>query len=94
MHTGQNYDYELNQVFFDELQIRKPDIFLEAAGASTAETIGQVIAKIDVVLDQQKPEAVLILVIPTARLPRLPPSAENSYFPHGGRKPFFRPACS
>ena len=61
VHTGQNYDYELNQVFFDELQIRKPDIFLEAAGASTAETIGQVIAKIDVVLDQQKPEAVLIL---------------------------------
>jgi len=61
VHTGQNYDYELNQVFFEQLQIRKPDIFLEAAGASAAETIGHVIAKIDVVLDQQKPEAVLIL---------------------------------
>ena len=61
VHTGQNYDYELNQVFFEQLQIRKPDIFLEAAGASAAETIGQVIIKIDVVLDQQKPEAVLIL---------------------------------
>ena len=61
VHTGQNYDYELNQVFFEQLQIRKPDIFLEAAGASAAETIGQVITKIDVVLDQQKPEAVLIL---------------------------------
>jgi len=61
VHTGQNYDYELNEVFFEQLQIRKPDIFLEAAGASAAETIGQVIAKIDFVLDQQKPEAVLIL---------------------------------
>ena len=61
VHTGQNYDYELNQVFFEQLQIRKPDIFLEAAGASAAETIGQVITKIDVVLNQKKPEAVLIL---------------------------------
>ncbi len=61
VHTGQNYDYELNQVFFEQLQIRKPDIFLEAAGASAAETIGQVIAKIDGVLEAIKPEAVLIL---------------------------------
>jgi UDP-N-acetylglucosamine 2-epimerase len=61
VHTGQNYDYQLNQVFFEQLQIRKPDIFLEAAGASAAETIGQLIAKIDVVLDKEKPEAVLIL---------------------------------
>ena len=61
VHTGQNYDFELNEVFFEQLQIRKPDIFLEAAGASAAETIGQVITKIDIVLDLQKPEAVLIL---------------------------------
>ena len=61
VHTGQNFDYELNQVFFEQLQIRRPDIFLEAAGASAADTIGQVIAKIDVVLNQEKPEAVLIL---------------------------------
>ena len=61
VHTGQNYDYELNQVFFDELGIRKPDIFLEAAGATAAETIGQVIAKIDSVFAKEKPEAVLIL---------------------------------
>lgn len=61
VHTGQNYDYELNQVFFEQLKIRKPDIFLEAAGASAADTIGQVIAKIDVVLVREKPEAVLIL---------------------------------
>ena len=61
VHTGQNYDYELNQVFFEQLDIRKPDIFLEAAGASPAETIGQVITKIDVVFEAKKPEAVLIL---------------------------------
>ena len=61
VHTGQNFDYELNQVFFDELAIRKPDIFLEAAGTTAAETIGQVIAKIDAVFVKEKPEAVLIL---------------------------------
>ena len=61
VHTGQNYDYELNQVFFDELAIRKPDIFLEAAGTTAAETIGQVITKIDAVFAKEKPEAVLIL---------------------------------
>lgn len=61
VHTGQNYDYELNEVFFKELSIRKPDIFLEAAGKTAAETIGQVIAKVDVLLDREKPEAVLIL---------------------------------
>ena len=61
VHTGQNYDYELNEVFFEQLQIRKPNIFLEAAGASAAETIGQVIAKIDSVLNVERPEAVLIL---------------------------------
>jgi len=61
VHTGQNFDYELNQVFFDELAIRKPDIFLEAAGTTAAETIGQLIAKIDAVFAKEKPEAVLIL---------------------------------
>lgn len=61
VHTGQNYDYELNQVFFDELGIRCPDIFLEAAGVTAAETIGQVIAKIDAVFVNDQPEAVLIL---------------------------------
>ncbi len=61
VHTGQNFDYELNQVFFDELAIRKPDIYLGAAGATAAETIGQVIAKIDPVFGIEKPEAILIL---------------------------------
>jgi len=61
VHTGQNYDYELNQIFFDELNIRKPDVFLDAARESAAETIGQVIAKFDQVLASEKPDAVLIL---------------------------------
>lgn len=61
IHTGQNYDYELNQIFFDDLGIRKPDYFLNAAGASGAETIGNVIILVDQVLEQEKPEAVLVL---------------------------------
>ena len=61
VHTGQNYDYELNEVFFEELGIRKPDHFLGAAGATAAETIGQVIIAIDKVLAAEHPEALLIL---------------------------------
>lgn len=61
VHTGQNYDYELNQIFFDDLAIRKPDFFLEAAGSTAAETIGLVIARADAVLRQVQPDAVLIL---------------------------------
>ncbi len=61
VHTGQNYDYELNQVFFDELGIRAPDHFLNAAGATAAETIGRVIIAADAVLAAEKPDAVLIL---------------------------------
>lgn len=61
VHTGQNYDYELNQVFFDDLGIRKPDHFLNAAGGTAAETIGKVIIEVDNVLETEKPEAMLIL---------------------------------
>ena len=61
VHTGQNYDYELNEVFFSDLAIRKPDAFLEAAGASAAETIGQVIIAADKVMAQHQPEALLLL---------------------------------
>lgn len=61
VHTGQNYDYELNQIFFEDLEIRRPDHFLEAAGATAAETIGQVIARVDAVLRAERPDAVLIL---------------------------------
>lgn len=61
VHTGQNYDYELNQIFFDDLELRKPDHFLAAAGASAAETVANVIAKVDVALAEVKPDALLIL---------------------------------
>ena len=61
VHTGQNYDYELNEVFFSDLGIRKPDTFLEAAGATAAETIGQVIMTADKAMEQHQPEALLLL---------------------------------
>ena len=61
VHTGQNFDYELNEVFFSELGIRRPDRFLDAAGASAAQTIGQVIMAADAVLEEVKPDALLLL---------------------------------
>jgi len=61
VHTGQNYDYELNEIFFQDLGIRKPDYFLNAAGASGAETIGNVIIAVDRVLAEVQPEALLVL---------------------------------
>jgi UDP-N-acetylglucosamine 2-epimerase (non-hydrolysing) len=61
VHTGQNYDYELNQIFFDDLSIRRPDHFLNAAGASGAETIGNVIIAVDKVLISEQPDAMLVL---------------------------------
>ncbi|RWM29470.1 UDP-N-acetylglucosamine 2-epimerase (non-hydrolyzing) [Mesorhizobium sp.] len=61
VHTGQNYDYELNEVFFSELGIRAPDIFLKAAGESAAQTIGQVIIAADEALETHRPDALLIL---------------------------------
>ncbi|WP_424627533.1 non-hydrolyzing UDP-N-acetylglucosamine 2-epimerase [Bradyrhizobium sp. SYSU BS000235] len=61
VHTGQNYDYELNEVFFQQLGIRKPDAFLDAAGKNAAETIGQVIISSDQALEKYSPDAVLIL---------------------------------
>jgi len=61
VHTGQNYDFELNEVFFNDLGVRKPDYFLNAAGKNAAETIGQVIIKVDQVLEDVNPEAMLVL---------------------------------
>lgn len=60
VHTGQNFDYELNQIFFEQLGIRKPDYFLESVGKTTAETIGNIISKSDVVFESEKPDALLI----------------------------------
>lgn len=61
VHTGQNYDYELNEIFFTDLGIRKPDHFLNAAGATGAETIGNVIITVDKILEEVQPEALLVL---------------------------------
>ena len=61
VHTGQNYDYELNQIFFDDLAIRRPDFFLDAAGATATETIGQILIKIDPLLESEKPDAFMVL---------------------------------
>jgi len=61
VHTGQNYDYELNEIFFADLDVRKPDVFLNAAGENAAETIGNIIISFDRVLAERKPDAVLVL---------------------------------
>lgn len=61
VHTGQNYDYELNQIFFDDLGIRKPDHFLNAAGVTATETVGQILIKIDPLLESVDPDAFLVL---------------------------------
>lgn len=72
VHTGQNYDYELNQVFFDELSIRKPDVFLGAAGTTPAQTIGKIIADVDVMFEKYQPEALLILGDTNSALAAIP----------------------
>lgn len=61
VHTGQNYDYELNQVFYEDLEIRKPDYFLNAAGATATATVGQILINIDPILEAEKPDAFLVL---------------------------------
>src|ERR1035437_10921665 len=60
VHTGQNYDFELNQLFFDDLGIRKPDHFLEAVGENAAQTIARVIEKSDEVMEKEQPDAVML----------------------------------
>ena len=79
VHTGQNYDYELNQVFFEDLEIRKPDYFLEAVGESVAQTIARVIEKSDEVLGREQPDAVMLygdtnscLVVISAKRRKIP----------------------
>jgi len=72
VHTGQNYDYELNQVFFDDLELRPPDHYLNAAGETPAETIGNVIIAADRVLQEVRPDAVLILGDTNSSLAAIP----------------------
>ena len=95
VHTGQNYDHELNDVFFEELKIRRPDHVLDAAGSSAAETIGEVIIAVDRVLATEKPDAVLVLGR-HQQLPRGHPrkTTPHSHLPYGSRQPVLRPACS
>ena len=61
VHTGQNYDYELNEVFFEDLGLRQPDYFLDAAGKNATETAGQILVNIDPILEQERPDAFLVL---------------------------------
>jgi UDP-N-acetyl-L-fucosamine synthase len=61
VHTGQNFDYELNDIFFRSLSIRKPDLFLEAAGGNAAQTIGNVIIATDAAIEKHAPDALLVL---------------------------------
>ena len=72
VHTGQNYDYELNQLFFNDLEIRKPDIFLEAAGENASETIGRVIIAADQAIKKYEPDAILILGDTNSSLSAIP----------------------
>ena len=60
VHTGQNYDYELNEIFFTGMGIRRPDIFMEAAGGTAAETIGKVIIRSDEIIKAHRPDAILL----------------------------------
>ena len=87
VHTGQNYDFELNQIFFDDLGIRKPDYFLNAAGANAIETIGQILIKIDPLLVTENPDAFLILGDTNSCLCAIPAKKETyPYFSYGSRK--------
>ena len=61
VHTGQNYDYELNEIFFEDLDIRKPDYFLNAADSTATKTIGKILIEADALLEKLHPEAVMVL---------------------------------
>lgn len=88
VHTGQNYDYELNQVFFEDLGLRAPDYYLNAAGANLGETIGTIIAKSYALMQKVKPDAVLVLggyqLLPVRHCRQ---AASHSDLPYGGREP-------
>jgi UDP-N-acetylglucosamine 2-epimerase len=77
VHTGQNYDYELNEIFFDEMKIRKPDYFLNAAGSTAIETIGKILITIDPLLESIKPDAFLVLGDTNSCLCAIPAKKKN-----------------
>ena len=86
VHTGQNYDYELNQVFFEDLGLRAPDHYLDAVGTDLGETIGNIIAKSYALMVQTQPDAVLVLgeFLPVRTRGQ---AAAHSDLPHGGGQP-------
>ena len=87
VHTGQNYDYELNEVFFNNFKIKKPDYFLDAAGANAAETIGKVIIEIEKVFAKENPDAVLVLGDTNSCISVIPAKKKkNTNFPYGSRQ--------
>ena len=91
VHTGQNYDYELNEVFFSDLDIRRPDMFLEAAGATAAETIGQVIMATDRLSRRINLRLLVLLGDTNSSLASHSGQAEkDSDLPYGGGQPLFR----
>ena len=82
VHTGQNYDYELNEVFFDDFNLRKPDYFLDAAVGTAVETIGNILIKVDKVLEEVQPEALLVLGDTNSCLSAIA-AKKNTYFSYG-----------
>lgn len=94
VHTGQNFDYELNEIFFNELHIRRPDYFLDAAGRNAAETIANVILKSDELMERIRPDALLLYGDTNSCISVISAQTkENSDLPHGGRQPLLRSAC-
>ena len=87
VHTGQNYDYELNQVFFEDLGLRAPDHYLDAVGTDLGETIGNIIAKSYALMVQTQPDAVLVLGYEFLPVRTRGQAAAHSDLPHGGGQP-------
>ena len=89
VHTGQNYDYELNEIFFDDLKIKKPNYFLNSNGDTPMKTIGNLLPEIDSLINKVKPDAFLVLGIQIAVYLQLQQKEKNTYFSYGSRKQMF-----
>ena len=87
VHTGQNWDKRLNDIFFEELQLRKPDYYLNAVGAHLGETMGNIIARSYEVIQKERPDAVLVLGDTNSALRDFRKTPESSDLPYGGGEP-------
>jgi UDP-N-acetylglucosamine 2-epimerase (non-hydrolysing) len=87
VHTGQNYDYELNEIFFTDLDLRKPDYFLNAAQGNAATTAGQILINIDPVLEKEQPDAFLVLATQIPVFALFPPKNAIYLFSIWKREP-------